>query len=172
LVACGEQPPHPPTAVIAATPASVCQGDGFETRVRLDGSRSLSRLALVPEPADPDAPPLSYEWSFSGAAHRVEGGEIDGVEVSVSTQGDRPLHVSLTVIEEGGGEATSVHSLPITSALIQRCDDGGCPSGKECVEHGAARVCAPEAECVYDIDCDVCWRCGADARFRPREVVP
>ncbi len=122
LWGCGSPPPAPPTAVIDADPASVCYGDGFATTVKLSAARSSPALALVPQPVPEGAPPLAFEWSFSGAAVVVKLRYADGIDVA--TAGDRPLHVRLSARAADGGEATTLHTVPIT--LPEHCPGDPC----------------------------------------------
>jgi len=167
---CGSPPIDPPTAVVRSDPASVCRGDNFQTPVRFDASESQPTITLVPVPADPAAPPLELLWSFAGAEHKELGRDPSGIEVQLSTKGDRPLHVTLVVRNASGGEASTVFSLPITAGEVRRCDEG-CPAGTGCLSTGGEQVCAPLGSCDLDIDCQVCWRCDADEdSCVPREI--
>jgi len=109
---CAGPPPHPPTAVIDARPAQVCEGDDYATVVELSGARSSNVLSLVPEGADPDAP-LAYEWSLEGADYELVSGSLVGPTLSVVTAGDRPLHAGLTVTNADGGHATSTRTVAL-----------------------------------------------------------
>lgn len=111
---CGEPPPPSPSAVINVTPSSVCLGDDFATEIALDAKDSQARLTLVPVPPGPDDPPLDFSWSFAGAEHRVIEAEPTGIALTVTTRGDRPLHVSLRVRNTDGGEATALASVAVT----------------------------------------------------------
>jgi hypothetical protein len=164
---CGAPPADPPTAVIRANPASVCLNDDYQTDVWLDASESQPALSLVPVGDDPEGPSLSFEWSFAGAAYEERGRDPSGVEVQVATAGDRPLHVTLRVVNEAGGGATSTHSLPITIPEIRACE-AGCAAGSSCFEG----VCAPLGACEHDVDCPICWRCDVSRRCLPRELEP
>jgi hypothetical protein len=153
---------------VRADPSSVCLNDQFETTVRLDASESQPALSLVPVAEDPEGPSLSFEWSFAGAAYEDRGRDPSGIELLVATAGDRPLHVTLRVENEAGGEATTTHSVPITLPDFVACE-AGCPAGSSCLEG----VCAPVAPCEHDVDCAVCWRCDEILdRCIPREVGP
>jgi hypothetical protein len=116
VAGCGEVPPPPPTAVIEALPRAICEGDDHRTPIRLDASKSVPRLALIPVVAGEDDPPLDISWAFSGAAHRVLDGDLAALQITVSTAGDRPLHVSLTVENAGGGRAESLTTIHLTAA--------------------------------------------------------
>lgn len=105
---CAGPPPHPPTAVIDATPETVCRGDAFATVIELSGARSSASLSLIPAPPDPSAPPLEFEWLLDGAEHSIVAGSATSPRLSVRTAGDRPLHVALTVFDGEGGDATSL----------------------------------------------------------------
>lgn len=126
---CGAPPPGAPSAVIEADPLAVCEGDGFRTPIRLDASASQPRLTLVPVPPDPEAPPLRFDWALAGAAHHVVGGSPTGPELTVTTSGARPLHVTLTVRDAEGGEATALETVAITARDPARgiCTEGGAP---------------------------------------------
>lgn len=113
LSACGSPPVDPPTAVVRADPASVCLNDNHATDVHLSGADSTPGISLVPVERDEDAS-LAFEWALSGAEHRVVSRDPTGVELVVTTKGDRPLHVELTVENAAGGRATTLLSLPIT----------------------------------------------------------
>jgi hypothetical protein len=105
---CAGPPPHPPTAVIDTTPDTVCRGDAFATVIELSGARSSASLSLIPAPPDPSAPPLEFEWLLDGAEHAVVAGSLTSPRLAVTTAGDRPLHVTLTVFDADGGDATSL----------------------------------------------------------------
>jgi hypothetical protein len=152
LSGCGAPPPAPPTAVVRAEPATVCLDDDHRTRVLLSAADSSTGLVLVPTPSDSDA--LSFSWAFSGAEHHELGRDPRAVDVLVTSKADRPLHVELTVENEGGGSATSLFSLPVT--IPQRCE--ACASGETCL----AGACVPERACDGDADCgDPCAYCIA-----------
>ena len=136
LCACGGPPPPPPTAVIVAEPPSLCEGDGHATPVLLDGRDSAARLTLVPVPPDPDAPPLTYEWSFQGAEHRVVDGDLGSDHLTITAAADRPLHVTLRVTNELGGVAESIQTVGITRPTA-----------------------GPAVACGSDRDCGPCRRC-------------
>lgn len=110
---CAGPPPDPPTAVIDATPGTLCRGDAFATVVELSGARSSATLSLVPAPPDPSAPPLEFLWYLDGTEHRVVDGSLSSARVSVVARADRPLHALLTVRDGLGGEATSLLSVGI-----------------------------------------------------------
>ncbi len=110
---CAGPPPLPPTAVIDATPDVICAGDDFGTVIELSSARSAAALSLVPAPPDPGAPPLEVAWYLDGAAHRVVAGSSTSPRLSVTTSGDRPLHVLLTVRDGEGGEATSLATVGV-----------------------------------------------------------
>jgi hypothetical protein len=153
--ACAAPPAAPPTAVIDAAPSSICEGDAFTTPIDISGVRSSARLSLVPSPPDPDAPPLSYAWLIEGADFTILSGALDQAELSVVTAGDRPLHVTLTVTNGDGGEATSLRTVGLVLPVPTPCDTG-CDEGFECVEHQGERICAPA--CASDDECG-CFVC-------------
>jgi len=111
--ACAGPPPAPPTALIELTPTSICRDDGHATIIQISGSRSASGISLVPSPPDPGAPPLEFTWQIDGPEHAVIDGSTLSPALSVTTLGDRPMHVTLTVMNADGGEATSVRTLGI-----------------------------------------------------------
>jgi hypothetical protein len=121
--ACGERPPPAPSAVIQATPEAVCLGDEYETTIALDASDSARFLTLVYVPPDPDAPPLSFAWSFSGSEKTLIDGNLASPLLSVAMKGDRPLHVTLEVENDVGGVSTVTKSIAVTPLDA----DGTCP---------------------------------------------
>jgi hypothetical protein len=159
LAGCSDPPRDPPTAVIRATPSTICQGDAFTTPVTLDGSESATGLTLVPVPPAEGEPPLVFEWSLSGAEYELDVGTLESPEVRVTTAGDRPLHATLTVITLDFGEATSTLSVPITVPTWRPCDGDRCPAGSVCKPAGDQAVCVPDRACEFNADCDVCMRC-------------
>lgn len=172
LVGCASPPPDPPTAVVTSEPSSVCVGDEFRTTLILKASQSAPSLALVPVPPDPEAPQLQFEWAFAGAAYEELG--RDASEVQVRTKGDRPLHVTLTATNAGGGRAKTLLSVPLTLPEVERCEVTSCTDGTICLPYQGARVCIAEGECVSNVDCDdVCSFCDfATSRCLPRQVLP
>jgi len=114
LLGCGEPPPPAPSAVIRACPAAVCLGDDFATSIHLDASKSAPRLTLVEVPADPDEPPLSFSWSFSGSGMLFDRGTTAEPDILVSMKADRPLHVRLRVENADGGVAEALQSIAVT----------------------------------------------------------
>ncbi len=112
--ACGAPPESAPSAVVTSDPESVCLGDGFATPIVLDASDSAPRLTLVPAPPDPDAPPLRYRWTLSGSRWVLVEGVLDGERLVVAIEGDRPLHVELSVSDAEGGTATTDHTVAVT----------------------------------------------------------
>ena len=170
---CGDAPPPSPTAVVRATPKSVCHADSFETRLRLDASESTEGLSLVPPPPAEQAPQLEFRWALSGAAHQIEGTDPSGIEMWVRTAGDRPLHVELTVTNVAGGEATTLHSVPITFLDLGSCETDACSAGERCTEHHGRDVCVPDVSCAVPADCPVCLRCDDSlGSCVPTEAVP
>lgn len=123
LSACGEPPPAAPSAVISITPEAVCLGDDFATTIFLDGSDSAPYLTLVYVPPDPEAPPLAFQWSFSGSKSTVVDGDTHSEELSLAMAGDRPLHVKLRVENSVGGVSEMEKSIAVT--LLS--EDGTCP---------------------------------------------
>lgn len=120
---CGEPPPPAPSAVIQVCPPSVCVGDEFSTSIHLSAERSAPRLTLVESPVDPNEPPLSFEWSFSGSKMLFDRGAATDAEILVSMAADRPLHVGLRVENGEGGVAEALETISITPL-----DQGGvCP---------------------------------------------
>ncbi len=174
VLGCGSAPPDPPTAVIRAEPASVCQADDFSTTIQIDASGSTSGLALVPVPPGEDDPPLSFSWSFSGAAYEELGRDPTGVDLQLTTAGDRPLHIGLTVRNAAGGEASTLHTLPITLPEDVSCtEDADCKSPERCIAYAGAKICALDVDCTYNTDCPVCSLCDAGLRrCVPRQVQP
>lgn len=122
---CGAPPPDPPTAVIQANPETICLGDNHQTQITLNAHESAPRLALVPLPSEDDDV-LLYDWTMSGAAYEVIEGTLTGPELVVTTVGDRPLHVRLTVTNSEGGEARSLKSINVVPL-----ENGVCPLDEE-----------------------------------------
>ena len=121
--ACASPPPPAPSAVIEASPSSVCAGDGFATAITLDASKSAPRLTLVYATPDPTEGPLAYAWSFSGAEVRVDDGAPTDAKLVVRVAGDRPAYVRLRVTNAEGGATETLLTLPITL----RDEAGRCP---------------------------------------------
>jgi|GEM_PF-6459632 len=113
-IACGSPPPPAPSAVIVMSPSSVCVGDAFTTPIHLDATSSAQGLTLVYVRPDPNAPPLSYTWSFEGAAMRFDEGDAHSDTLTVRSSGDRPLHVTLEVRNSLGGVTDALASISIT----------------------------------------------------------
>ncbi len=113
-IACGSPPPSAPSAVIVMSPTSVCVGDAFTTPIHLDGTSSAQSLTLVYARPDPNAPPLSYTWSFEGAAMQFDDGNAHSDTLTVRSAGDRPLHVTLEVRNSLGGITDALATLSIT----------------------------------------------------------
>jgi hypothetical protein len=122
---CGSAPPETPSAVIQADPPWLCEGDAFRTPITLDASSSTAKLSLVPVPPNPDEPPLAFRWTLVGARHRVLEGDFESEVLRVVTEGDRPLHVELWVMNADGGEATTMLSVGITLAGTDPACGGG-----------------------------------------------
>ncbi|MBX3268783.1 MAG: hypothetical protein KF729_00895 [Sandaracinaceae bacterium] len=110
---CAGPPPHPPTAVIDVSPATLCAGDDYRTVLSISGARSSADLSLLPAPPEPGAAPLAFAWALEGAAHVVVAGSRSAPQLSVTSAGDRPLHVVLTVRDDEGGEATSLRTVAL-----------------------------------------------------------
>jgi hypothetical protein len=125
VLSCASPPPPAPSAVITASPASVCAGDAFTTLIALDATKSASRLTLVYVGKDPTEPPLSFAWSFSGAEVRIEDGKQTDDKLVVRVAGDRPVHVRLRVTNAAGGVTDTL----ATIALTLPDDQGRCPLG-------------------------------------------
>ncbi|MBI4699690.1 MAG: hypothetical protein HY744_00750 [Deltaproteobacteria bacterium] len=173
VAGCGEPTAVPPSAVIVAEPTTVCVNDGFQTEIALDGSQSAARISLVPSPPADGGPQLSYAWSFTGAAYLLEDGELGDPQLSVTTAGDRPLHVRLTTRNAAGGEASSLVTISISVPAIAACRQGACPPGMSCVARAAGELCVPDAACTYNADCPICFACDVVlGRCVPREGLP
>lgn len=153
LVSCAGPPPRPPTSVIDADPEILCAGDEFATPLRISGARSSAALSLVPGPPDPDAAPLEYGWALDGAAYRVLAGDLGSRELTLTTSGDRPLHVTLTVYQADGGEATTRRTIGLFDPHAP-CGES-CPEGSTCV----ADLCVPDVACAADDECPLCFAC-------------
>lgn len=159
---CIGPPPDAPAAIILIAPGSICEHDGFHTAIELDGSRSSPRLTLVPVAPDPEEPPLEFEWRLEGAAHHIEEGALDGARLVVRADGERPLHVTLTVTNGAGARATSMRSVSITvpePAPCARSED--CLATERCELVGDAGTCVPDHPCAEDADCEPCFACDA-----------
>src|SRR5688572_24724206 len=102
-------------------PESVCAGDRFSTLIEVSGARSAARLSLVPSPPDPDAPPLVFEWLIEGDEFEIVEGAIDEPELAVAVAGDRPLHLTLTVINGEGGVAETLRSIGVVDREAPPC---------------------------------------------------
>jgi hypothetical protein len=167
LFACSGPPPDPPSAVVALSPATICEGDGHHTEIILDGSGSSAQLTLVPVPPEPGEPPLRFAWTLSGAAFEVVAGDLTSDVVVLTSAGDRPLHASLTVTNGSGGIATTLRTVSITPYERDRCsDDSDCDAGVCAVDLGS---CIPAHTCEDDDDCDACFACDtASSRCLPR----
>lgn len=127
LASCGSPPPPSPSVVIVADPPAICAGDAHRTRIRLSARDSQTRLTLVPDGADPGPKALSLSWSFEGAARRIVEGDPHAIDVVVTTEGDRPLFVTLDATNDVGGEGTARLTVGITIAD----STGGCPPPAE-----------------------------------------
>lgn len=122
-VSCGEPPPPAPSAVINASPKTVCVGDGFATAVHLDAKQSLPYLTLVYVRPPKDSPPLRYTWSFEGSASTLEDGSLDADALVLRMAGDRPLHVRLRVENSVGGISEALTTIAVTPLDA----NGACP---------------------------------------------
>jgi hypothetical protein len=142
LAACGEPPLAPPLPKITATPESLCFGDDFQTPVTLSAEDSTDGLSLLPT-AIPDAGAFEYEWTLSGAAHRVVSDERNGPELQVLVSGVQPLQVELRLrLLETGSEAVTRKTISLT------IDE----------EPAADYVCRE------DVDCGGCRKCDTGER--------
>lgn len=120
---CGEPPPEVPSAVIKASPASVCFGDSYATPIHLDAKDSSAHLTLAYVRPDPKAPPLAFHWTFSGSESEIDDGDVDGDTLIVKIAGDRPLHVRLRVENAEGGVTEALTTISVTP----RDPNGDCP---------------------------------------------
>ena len=126
--ACNGPPPSAPSPVIITTPTTVCLGDDYKTPITLDGTQSASMLTLVPAPAAPGAPPLSFLWTLSGSKYELPEGDASLTmdKLTVKIAGDQPLQVDLEVTNtENGGTADTTTTVPVTLPN----DAGACPLG-------------------------------------------
>ena len=167
LLARGGPPPDPPSAVVSLSPATICEGDGHHTEVLLDGSMSSVHLTLVPVMPAPGEAPLQFSWSLSGATPVITAGTLTSDALAVTTAGDRPLHVTLTVTNGVGGTATTLRTISITPLTRTRCSlDADCAPGVCAVD---LRTCIPDHSCSSDDDCEPCFSCeAASSRCLPR----
>jgi hypothetical protein len=127
LMGCGSPPPPAPSAVIDTNPGSVCQGDDHETPVHLDATASAPRLTLVPVAPREGEAITSIRWTFTGSEYRIVEGSEQSLELKVTLQADRPLHVRLTLENDAGGEAEARTTISVT----ERLPDGSCPERVE-----------------------------------------
>lgn len=123
IAACGGPPPPAPSAVISASPTSVCVGDAYTTTIHLDGKQSSPRLTLVYEKPDPSEPPLRMKWSFSGSAVEIDTGDDVSDELTLRMAADRPLHVRLRVENAEGGVTEALTTISVTPLD----ENGQCP---------------------------------------------
>ncbi len=123
IMSCGEPPPPAPSAVITASPTSLCIDDGFATPIHLDALSSAQSLTLVYVRPDPNAPPLSFLWSFEGSAMQFDDGDPKSDVLTVRMRGDRPLHVKLRVQNAAGGVTETLTTISVTA----RDKSGNCP---------------------------------------------
>lgn len=123
VLSCASPPAPAPSAVITASPAAVCLGDGFSTPIALDATKSASRLTLVYAGKEPGEPPLSFSWSFSGSDRRIDDGTSTSEQLIVRVAGDRPLHVRLRVTNAAGGVTEALTTIAITATD----ESGRCP---------------------------------------------
>jgi hypothetical protein len=168
LAACGGPPPDPPSAVVLITPPSICEGDDHHTSILLDGRMSSAHLTLVPAPPDDGGAPLLFSWTLSGAAAVITTGRLTDDVLHVTSPGDRPLHVALSVTNSAGGVATTLRTVSITPFERERCNatDPSCASGVCAADLG---TCIPDHACDEDADCEVCFACEvASSRCVPR----
>lgn len=151
--ACSGPPSNVPSAVVNATPSSVCVGDGFRTSIHLDSNGSSPVLSLVYTKPDPDAGSITFAWSFSGAVcvgipaspsgwTTLSGGtpdscdvlldpgsvdalgHVNGTDVLLAVAGDRPVDVTLVVTNVDAGGTLVAHR---TIAITPLDDAGACP---------------------------------------------
>jgi hypothetical protein len=130
FASCGQPPPPAPSAVISASPESVCYGDAT-TQIVLDASGSAPRLTLIPVPPDPGEAPLQFQWSFSGDAYvwaddnmthgagtlvdSATNKPVSNASVTVNlVTATRPLHVTLRVQNGEGGVTEALKTITIT----------------------------------------------------------
>ena len=167
---CAGPGPDEPSAVIELAPETICIGDAHRTEVVLDGRGSSSHLALVPVPPEPGEPPLRFAWTLSGAEHRIVSGALDAGQLVVTSAGDRPLHVELSVTNGVGGVAHHLRTLSLTLAREVPCTVASlsaCATGETCAAD--LGVCIPAHDCRSDSDCETCTVCELPAgRCVPR----
>jgi hypothetical protein len=142
--------------VIDATPEHVCAGDGFATEIVISGARSAVRLSLVP--AAPEPGELEYAWRLEGSEHLIVAGALGERELRVRMAADRPLHATLRVTDDEGGEAEARRTIGITFPVAPPCGDG-CPAGSSCVDLGGEDGCIADSPCASDADCGRCFVC-------------
>lgn len=123
VASCGSPPPPAPSAVITASPTSVCIGDDLTTTIHLDAKASAPNLSLVYQKPDPNEPPLKYAWSFSGSHVVVDTGDDHSVALTLFMTADRPLHVRLRVENAAGGVTEALTTISVTPLD----DNGVCP---------------------------------------------
>lgn len=125
--ACGSSQQDVPSAVIEADPKSICAGDNFTTSITLNAKESAPHLTLVATKPDPNEPPLQFTWSFAGAPMQFGTGYDNHTPITVvQTSGDRPLEVTLHVVN---GEGFSTDALQ-TISITQVDADGNCAASK------------------------------------------
>ena len=123
VTSCGSPPPPAPSAVITASPTSVCVGDELATTIHLDAKSSAPNLTLVYQRSDPNEPPLKYAWTFSGSHVVIDSGDEHSVALTLFITADRPLHVRLRVENGAGGVSEALTTIAVTPL-----DDAGkCP---------------------------------------------
>jgi hypothetical protein len=123
IFACSGPPPPAPSAVITASPTSVCLGDAESTNITLDGSQSTPGLTLVYQKPDPGEAPLQFQWTFSGSAYAINTGDDHSAKLAVLMMADRPLHVHLHVTNGEGGQADALTTISVTPLD----PNGNCP---------------------------------------------
>lgn len=170
MLGCAGPGPDEPSAVIELLPETICLDDAHRTEVLLDGRGSSAHLALVPVAPEPGDPPLRFSWALSGAEHRVVTGALDADRLVVTSVGDRPLHVELSVTNGAGGVAHHLRTLSITLPRVVVCTAGGastCAVDEVCATDLGR--CIPAHDCRSDGDCETCTVCELPAgRCVPR----
>ncbi len=125
----------------------VCQGDDYRTPITLDASSSSASLTLIPAPATPGAPPLTYLWTLSGSAYRIVSGTLTSDKLVVKIAGDQPLQVDLNVQNGLGGSADTTDTISVTppydAGVNPEAGEAGVDSG---LEAGVGVGCAPPGD--------------------------
>jgi hypothetical protein len=105
LGACAASPDRPPVARIAAAPAAIPAGDGFQTPVVLDGSTSVS--------IDDPGAALGFRWRLLDDAAQTDDA-LDGPTVTARFGGERPPRIVLEVTTPGGVRGDVSRELQLT----------------------------------------------------------